>query len=171
MTMLTSPFPGFTIQTESRQAAQHGQQKGQAMTQDTFRHLHSELIRQVQGIEYDLKLIYAAIKPGNFDENYQQVQNFSMGEIAGNLKKLDYSDNIPDLSEQEYDLIDRIRVIRNYWCHQCYVDFMYITNEAMKEEKFNEVCEQLIQDEQHTRTLFQKLEVFRTTELKTYGRI
>lgn len=141
------------------------------MTQDTFRHLHSELIRQVQGIEYDLKLIYAAIKPGNFDENYQQVQNFSMGEIAGNLKKLDYSDNIPDLSEQEYDLIDRIRVIRNYWCHQCYVDFMYINNPVLQEERFQQIALQLSQDEAQTGALLRKLEEFRLQELKRYGRM
>ncbi len=32
------------------------------MTRDTFKLIHSELIQQVQGIEYDLKLIYSAIK-------------------------------------------------------------------------------------------------------------
>lgn len=141
------------------------------MTENEFKTMHSELIKNVQGIEYDLKLIYAAIKDGNFEENYKLVQNFSFGEIAHNLKELDYSDNIPDLSEYEYELIDNIRVIRNYWCHQCYVDFMYITNFAMREEKFLKICEQLISDQEKITPLFNKLEKFRMTELKTYGRI
>lgn len=141
------------------------------MTFDEFQRMHSELIRQVQGIEYDLKLIYAAIKEGDFETNYLEVQTDSLGQIAGGLKALDYSDNIPDLSEEEYALIDSIRVLRNYWCHQCYVDFMYINNAAMRGERFGEVAEKLCNDEQKTRALFEKLEEFRMSELKQYGRI
>ncbi len=133
--------------------------------------LHSALIRQVQGIEYDLKLIYAAIKPGDFETNYREVQNFSLGEISRELRELDYSDNYPDFTPDEYDLIDDIRVMRNYWCHQCYVDFMYITNEAMREEKFGKVAEDLLCDEQQTKALFEKLEAFRLDELERYGRM
>ena len=141
------------------------------MTRNEFKLIHSELIQQVQGIEYDLKLIYAAMKDGNFERNYIEVQNYSLGEIARLLKETDYSDNIPDLSEEEYRLIDNIRVIRNYWCHQCYVDYMYISNDAMREEKFNTIAEKLHNDENKTYALFCKLEKFRVTELKTYGRI
>jgi len=141
------------------------------VTRDTFKLIHSELIQQVQGIEYDLKLIYAAIKDGDFEENYKSVQNFSLGEIARDLKELDYSDNIPDLSEQEYELIDSIRKIRNYWCHQCYIDYMYIANDCLREEKFQQIAQKLKKDEEKTYSLFRKLEKFRITELKTYGRI
>lgn len=141
------------------------------MTYDTFKMIHSELIQQVQGIEYDLKLIYAAIKDGDFEKNFTEVQNFSLGEIARDLKELDYSDNIPDLSKEEYDTINDIRIMRNYWCHQCYIDFMYIKNDALREEKFAEIAERLRSDENRTYALFKKLESFRITELKTYGRI
>ncbi len=141
------------------------------MTYDTFKMIHSELIQQVQGIEYDLKLIYAAIKDGDFEKNFTEVQNFSLGEIARDLKELDYSDNIPDLSKEEYDTINDIRIMRNYWCHQCYIDFMYINNDALREEKFSEIAKRLCSDENRTYALFKKLESFRITELKTYGRI
>lgn len=96
------------------------------MDRDTFKMIHSELIQQVQGIEYDLKLIYAAMKSGDFDENYEEVKEMSLGSITKELKRLDNSDNMPDLSNKDYETIDRIRHMRNYWCHQCYVDFMYI---------------------------------------------
>ncbi len=141
------------------------------MTAEEFRQLHSELIRQVQGIEYDLKLIYAAIKPGDFDTNYREVQSYSLGVLARELRDLDYSDEYPDFTEDEYDFIDHIRVLRNYWCHQCYIDFMYIKNEAMREDKFMKIADQLESDEKQTRALFQKLESFRLDELERYGRI
>lgn len=141
------------------------------MDYEAFKLLHSELICKVQGIEYDLKLIYAAIKEGDFEKNFSEVQNLSLGDAALSLKRIDYADNIPDLSEQEYDFIDKIRVLRNYWCHQCYVDFMYINNEAMREEKFNEIFAKLKSDETQIAELFDKLEKFRITELKTYGRM
>ena len=32
------------------------------MTRDTFKMIHSELIQQVQCIEHDLKVLYAAMK-------------------------------------------------------------------------------------------------------------
>lgn len=141
------------------------------MTRDTFKIIHSELIQQVQGIEYDLKIIYAAIKDGDFEKNFLEVKNLSLGEITHDLRELDYSDSIPDLSNEEYELIDKIRVIRNYWCHQCYIDFMYISNDSMREEKFQKIAKRLSDDENKTYALFSKLEKFRMTELKTYGRI
>lgn len=141
------------------------------MTRDTFKLIHSELIQQVQGIEYDLKLIYAAIKNGDFEKNYNEVKDFSLGKIAHDLQILDYSDSIPDLSKEDYELINRIRLIRNYWCHQCYIDFMYISNDSLREEKFQSIAKKLSDDETQTYALFKKLESFRITELKTYGRI
>ncbi len=48
---------------------------------------------------------------------------------------------------------------------------MYIKNDAMREEKFQKIAERLKRDENKTYSLFTKLEKFRITELKTYGRI
>lgn len=43
------------------------------MTRDQFKLIHSELIQQVQCIEYNLKLIYAAMRKGNFQSNFQSL--------------------------------------------------------------------------------------------------
>ena len=43
------------------------------MTRDKFKLIHSELIMQVQLIENDLRLIYASIKTGDFDDNYDDL--------------------------------------------------------------------------------------------------
>lgn len=135
---------------------------------ELFKIIHSELIQQVQGIEYDLKVIYAAMKSGNFEDNFQSVKTMNLGKIISELKKLDYSDNYPDLSESDYELLEEIREIRNYWCHQCYIDFMYIQNDYKREKKFQKIFSWLREEENRTADLFERLENFRLEEMARY---
>ena len=93
------------------------------MTKDKFKLIHSELIMQVQCIEHDLKLIYAGMHRGDFDKNLDMLEKANLGTVIKKLKDLDYSDGKPDLSEQDYALLEQIREIRNYRCHQCYLDY------------------------------------------------
>ena len=62
------------------------------MTRDKFKMIHSELIQQVQCIENNLKVIYAAMCKGNVKSNLQSLNNANLGKIARELEKLDYSD-------------------------------------------------------------------------------
>ena len=89
------------------------------MDRNQFKLIHSELIQQVQCVENNLKIIYAAMLKGNFKNNLKNVEKMNLGKIARELEKLDNSDDMPEFSEEEYDTIDEIREIRNYWCHQC----------------------------------------------------
>lgn len=141
------------------------------MTNSEFRLLHSELIMQVQCIESDLRIIYAAMKTGDFTENFDDLENANLGRIIKELKKLDYSDGHPDLSEFDYALIDRIREIRNYWCHQCYLDFVYIRDDSKRERRFQEIADQLVRDERNTLELHEKIERLCYQKLKEYNRI
>ena len=133
------------------------------MTRDMFKIIHSELIQQVQCIEYNLKVSYAAMRKGNFDKNFQSVQKSNLGKIARALENLDHSDDCPALTEDEYELIDDIREIRNYWCHQCYIDFVYIRDDYERERAFQNIANRLHYDEQRTYDLFEK-----TEEIKQY---
>ena len=105
------------------------------MTREKFKLIHSELIMQVQCIENDLKLIYAGMHSGDFEENLDMLEKANLGTVIKKLKDLDYSDGHPDLSKQDYALLEQIREIRNYWCHQCFLDytcpsFCYVTFSA-----------------------------------------
>ena len=133
------------------------------MTRDHFKLIHSELIQQVQCIEYNLKLIYAAMRKGNFQSNFQSLSKANLGKIARELEDLDYSDDCPELSEDDYDTIDEIRNIRNYWCHQCYLDFVYIQDNWQRE-----IAERLHYDENRTYALMQKTEKMRIAILNKY---
>ncbi len=135
------------------------------MDRNQFKLIHSELIQQVQGIEYNLKIIYAAMCKGNFKKNYKLVEKMNLGKIA---RELDYGDGIPEFSEEEYDIIDEIREIRNYWCHQCYIDYMYIENDYEREMAFQRVANKLHYDEYRTYDLFKKTEEIRMTIVHKY---
>ena len=141
------------------------------MTRDTFKLIHSELIMQVQCIENDLRLIYAAMKSGDFEDNIDDLEKANLGRITKELKKLDHSDGHPDLSDSDYGLIDQIREIRNYWCHQCYLDYIYIQDNNKRECRFQEIAVRLSHDENQTWALHEKLEKLRFQKLKEYRRI
>lgn len=141
---------------------------GDDMDRDTFKLIHSELIMQVQTIEYDLKLIYAAMKEGDFEENFAEIENANMGKIIKELRELDYSDGHPDLSEKDYRLLNEIREIRNYWAHQCYLDFVYIQDDDLREERFQEIAERLHYDENRTWALHEKMQALRNKKIQEY---
>lgn len=138
------------------------------MDRDTFKLIHSELIQQVQSIEFNLRRTYAAMFEGNFEDNFRRLEKSNLGKIARELEDLDYSDDCPELSEDDYDLIDEIREIRNYWCHQCYIDFMYINNDREREKKFQKIVQRLQRDENRTYALSVKLEKVYFSILKKY---
>lgn len=138
------------------------------MTRDTFKMIHSELIQQVQCIENDLRVIYAAMCKGNFKSNLQSLNKANLGKIARELEELDYSDDFPELSQDDYEIIDEIRNIRNYWCHQCYLDFVYIQDDLQREQTFQNIAQRLHYDENRTYALFKKTEEMRIAILNKY---
>ena len=138
------------------------------MTQDTFKMIHSELIQQVQCIENNLRVLYAAMCKGNFKANLQSLNKANLGKIARELEALDYSDDFPELSQDDYEVIDQIRAIRNYWCHQCYLDFVYIQDDLQRKQVFQKIAQRLHYDENRTYALFQKTEKMRIAILNKY---
>ncbi len=78
------------------------------MDRNQFKLIHSELIQQVQCVENNLKIIYAAMRKGNFKNNLKSVEKMNLGKIARELEKLDNSDDIPEFSEEEYITIDEL---------------------------------------------------------------
>lgn len=113
------------------------------MTRDDFKILHSELIMYCQCIEFDLKRIYSGMSEANFDDTMDMLENSNLGRTLKKLKTLDFSDGTLDLSESLYEDLNEVREIRNYWCHQCYIDFIYIENAEIKENEFQMLSRRL----------------------------
>lgn len=139
-------------------------------SRNSFKILHSDLIMEMQCVEYDLKLIYAYMHKGNVDKNLKSVETMPLGAIINELQELDNSDNNPDLSDDDYALLHEIRELRNYWCHQCYVDYVYIQNNFEMERKFQEIYSWLREDEARISDLHEKVQEFRIREVNRYKR-
>ena len=84
-----------------------------------------ELIKACQCIEHDIKLIYAGMIAGSFDDNWEKLKNKTLGQAVLELQELDNSDGQPYFSKSDYDLLKEITQKRNYWVHQGFIDYVY----------------------------------------------
>ena len=135
---------------------------------DTFKMIHSELIMSVQYIEQDLRIIYSTIKPGDYEDNYMEVDNKPLGKLLKELRELDEELGYSKIGESDYELLDEIREIRNYWCHQCYLDFHYEEDPIKHDQKFTDVYHRLHEDELRVFNLYQKIEKLRKSVVRKY---
>lgn len=133
-----------------------------------FKLVHSELLMFMQYIEQDLKIIYATLKDGRFDDNYEVLADAPLGKIIKEFRELDKEKGFSKIKEKDYELLDEIREIRNYWAHQCYLDFHYIEDPFEKQKVFNEICEDLHVDEERVYELQQHMERLRISVVKKY---
>ena len=115
------------------------------MNYESFSYLHSEIIKYCQIIEGDLKWIYSFLHIGNVDETRGSLDNLTFGQIVKKLKQLDNSDGNPNLSASDYNFLGQMAQKRNYWCHECYRDFVYISNWIFSSE-YKKVCDKLQRD-------------------------
>jgi len=139
------------------------------MTYEKFKLIHSELIMSVQYIEQDLRIIYALVKDGEYCKNLDDVEECSLGMILWGVKEADEANDAFKMSDADYELIDNIRELRNYWCHQCYLDFHYIEDPEEHEIAFQTVARRLHGDETRVYELQQKVEKLRIATEKKFA--
>ncbi len=125
---------------------------------DRFRKLHSEIIENYQCIEYDMKRIYSAMSSDDFDDNMEWLTYDNWGKILNKLRKLDNTDDNPFFTDKEYELLDEIRERRNYWCHQCYLDWVYIKDDNKRQSRLERMTRQLENENNRVRKLQRKME-------------
>lgn len=138
---------------------------------DDFHRLVGETIMYCQCIEHDIKLIYAGMLKGDFAKNSKSVLILPLGPILEKLEVLDNSDEESYLSNSDYELLDKIRNIRNHWAHKAYTDFIYISNQQKYNEVFSKSFRRLQNDHNRLANLSQNIERVRLDVLKKYGRI
>ncbi len=128
------------------------------MTSDQFKILHSEIMMCFQCIEFDLKRIYAGMSSEDFGDEMDWLETSNLGNTIRELKKLDKSDGDPWLDDSEYEQLDRIRELRNYWAHQCYLDYIYIQDYWQRENKFQKIANRLNNEYNRIYKLHRKLQ-------------
>lgn len=140
------------------------------MTFEQFRILHSETIAYFQLIENDLKWIYSMMHKGDINNNYDSLDKRNLGFIIKELKELDYSAGTPFISKDDYNFLNQMREKRNYWCHQAYIDFMYVQNFEFSSE-FQKVCNKLQRDHDRIKVVQQNVENAKLNANKVFSRI
>jgi hypothetical protein len=94
---------------------------------DRYKYLLGETILLYQMMENDLKLIYAGMQEGNFFKNIENVRGTykGLGQIILALEELDTTRSSPYFTKDTYTLLNKLARQRNYYCHQCSLDFCY----------------------------------------------
>ncbi len=131
---------------------------GGSQTLERFRRLHSEIIEYYQCIEHDMRRIYSAMNSRDYDECMDELKELNWGLVLNRLKKLDNSDGDPYFTDDEYDTLDDMRTQRNYWCHQCYLDWVYIQNDWQREERLQRMLRQLENENNRAYKIHQKMQ-------------
>ena len=137
---------------------------------DQFNEYVGKIMMECQCIEHDVKFIFAGMLKGDFDKNYRLVANKPLGYVLKELQILDNCDDNPYLSPADYDLLQSIRHIRNYWAHKAYTSFVYKSGEEYLTE-FSRQAARLDGDFSRLRRLSQSIEQVRLDVLRNYGRI
>lgn len=110
-----------------------------------FQMLHSETIGYCQLLENDLKWIYSFITGGDIIETRDAVSKFAMGKIINVLKKIDKNSPKRLFSNKDYKYLRQLKSRRDYWCHQCYIDFLYEDN-YLYSSQYKKCCSDLEED-------------------------
>ena len=96
-------------------------------TFDKYKYLLGETIMLYQLMENDLRLMFAGMTSGDFYSNLDKVKATykGLGQLVQALEQLDNMDSSPYFTRETYALLNRLARQRNYYCHQCCLDFCY----------------------------------------------
>ena len=139
---------------------------------DKYKYILGETIILYQFMENDLKLIYAGMLEGSFYKNIDKVRNTykGLGQIIIALEELDNSDGNPYFSKDTYMLLNKLARQRNYYCHQCCMEFCY--NPYFKDSaEFKESLESLIRTNTSLKTIQEETSTHRQNILNKCDRV
>lgn len=139
---------------------------------DQYKYILGETIILYQFMENDLKLIYAGMLNGSFYKNIDKVRSTykGLGQIIMALEELDNSDGNPYFSADTYVLLNKLARQRNYYCHQCCMDFCY-NPYFMDSPEFKESLEKLLKTNESLKSIQSETEKHRINILTRYNRI
>lgn len=110
---------------------------------DDFKYYLGETIEFCQTIELDTKWIYAIMKKGDSNDNFDNISDWTLGRTVACLQRLDYQDDDHYLGEKDYELLNKIVEERNYLCHEIYRSFLYIKNWKYSNE-YRKACSRMM---------------------------
>ena len=137
---------------------------------EEFHYLVGQTIMYCQIIEHDVKLIYAGMLLGDFNENLNKIKKWTLGRTIRNLEELDFSDENNYLLNDDYNFLKQMTEKRNHWCHQTYLNFIY-DNHFWGSKKYLDECRKLKDDNERLLKVYNVLEKLRMKALRDFNRI
>ena len=89
---------------------------------DEFRIAHSKIIEEFQWLEWTLKNMYANLIDGHYPECFDEVAEKPLGKLIEKLKDVESKKQTSYLTDEDYNNLKKVKDMRNYWCHSCYVE-------------------------------------------------
>lgn len=139
---------------------------------DRYKHTLGETVMLYQFMENDLKLIYAGMLSGDYFKNIEHVRSTfkGLGQIILALEELDNSDGNPYFSRETYTLLNKLARQRNFYCHQCCMDFCY--NPFFRESvEFHDSLESLERTNATLKSIQAETEKHRKAILEKFNRV
>lgn len=136
---------------------------------ENFKYYHSSIILFCQRIEHDLKWIYSYMKYRYTDDTKEPVDIFNelndkkwnFGNILNELKVLDNKTGNENLiSNDDYNFLKQMKDKRNFWCHKCFIEFIYSENWKCS-NKYLKISKKLKSDYERFSKISEKIENLR----------
>ena len=126
----------------------------------TFKIKYAETMMYYQVIEHDVKYIYAYMLKGDVNEHFDDIETITLGQMLKMLKKLDWSDNKPLISKDDYSYLSKICENRNHWAHTIFSQFVY-KKDWLYSREYQKQCDKLNEDRQRVERAAKILEEIR----------
>ena len=136
---------------------------------EDFHRLVGEVLMYCQCVEENIRRIYAQRMSGPYRLNLLRIEEerLTMGQMVTKLKELDAELPHPLFEPADYDMLFTVVKKRNYYAHQVYLSFCYITG---SEEEFNScyqrAADQLQKDHDTLYNLYEIVEEVRYAYIK-----
>ena len=106
---------------------------------------------------------------GDFYENLDKIQKWSLGQTVQKLKELDFSGKSHYISASDYNFLKQMTEKRNHWCHQTYQNFLY-NKQVLQSKEYADECRKLERDNERLSNVCDALEKVRIQAVKDFGR-
>lgn len=139
---------------------------------DRYKFLLGETVMLYQIMENDLKLMCAGMRNGDFYKNLEFVRGTykGLGQVVIALEELDNSNRVPYFNEETYRLLNKLARQRNYYCHQCCMEFCY--NPYFRESiEFKDSLESLERTNEIIKSVQKQTSIHRESVLTRYNRV
>ena len=129
-----------------------------------FHRIVGEVLMYCQCIEDNIRRIYARRMPGDDSLNLLKIdeERLTMGQMVTKLQELDNELPHPLFEAEDYQMLFKIVRTRNYYAHQVYLSFCYISdNDEEFHACYERACKQLLSDQERLYPLYELVEEVR----------